>query len=380
MVDGRPAQEARRAGGRAERAIRITTVIAVATVAAVAGFVSYRHMRGVALQYGEDAMTSAVLPFSVDGLIVAASMTMLADRRAGRRRSWLSYTLLMLGACASLAANVLHAEPTTAARIIAGWPPLALLGSYELLMRQIHPTSRRTARQQAAAAAPADVPTVDPQADGPAAGGQPGGGQPVPAPGSIPPQRQRMPAVGGDFPAGTPAPAATAPAATDNAVADNVVADSTVAVVDLSVTAPMVTPAPATAQALDPAPGRTPAPGPAVPTGASATVPTDGPASTAGAGSAGGVDTVDSSVKREAIIRALDETGGSATAAVTLLGRWGITVSKSWVYQVRKETRHADVQTGPLVMPTHRAHPASRGRRRGMAPDRPLVAPRTTGG
>ncbi|CAI7977547.1 conserved membrane hypothetical protein [Frankia sp. Hr75.2] len=380
MVDGRPAQEARRAGGRAERAIRITTVIAVATVAAVAGFVSYRHMRGVALQYGEDAMTSAVLPFSVDGLIVAASMTMLADRRAGRRRSWLSYTLLMLGACASLAANVLHAEPTTAARIIAGWPPLALLGSYELLMRQIHPTSRRTARQQAAAAAPADVPAVDPQADGPAAGGQPGGGQPVPAPGSIPPQRQRMPAVGGDFPAGTPAPAATAPAATDNAVADNVVADSAVAVVDLSVTAPMVTPAPATTQALDPAPGQTPAPGPAVPTGASATVPTDGPASTAGAGSAGGVDTVDSSVKREAIIRALDETGGSATAAVTLLGRWGITVSKSWVYQVRKETRHADVQTGPLVMPTHRAHPASRGRRRGMAPDRPLVAPRTTGG
>ncbi|MCK9931285.1 DUF2637 domain-containing protein [Frankia sp. Mgl5] len=355
MVDGRPAQEARRAGGRAERAIRITTVIAVATVAAVAGFVSYRHMRGVALQYGEDAMTSAVLPFSVDGLIVAASMTMLADRRAGRRRSWLSYTLLMLGACASLAANVLHAEPTTAARIIAGWPPLALLGSYELLMRQIHPTSRRTARQQAAAAAaPPDVPAVAPQADGPAAGGQPGGGQPVPAPGSIPPQRQRMPAVGGDFPAGTPTPAATAPAAAVSAVTD-----SAVAVVDLSVTAPMVTPAPATAQALDPA---------------------DGPASTAGAGSAGGVDTADSSVKREAIIRALDETGGSATAAVTLLGRWGITVSKSWVYQVRKETRHADVQTGPLLMPTHRAHPASRGRRRGMAPDRPLVAPTTTRG
>ncbi|SNQ45365.1 conserved hypothetical protein [Frankia canadensis] len=38
-----------------------------------------------------------MLPFSVDGLIVAASMTMLADRRAGLRRSWLSYGLLGLG-------------------------------------------------------------------------------------------------------------------------------------------------------------------------------------------------------------------------------------------------------------------------------------------
>ncbi|WP_154676825.1 DUF2637 domain-containing protein [Parafrankia discariae] len=348
MVDGRPAQEARRATGRAERAIRITTVVAVATVAAVAGFVSYRHMRGVALQYGEDAMTAAVLPFSVDGLIVAASMTMLADRRAGRRRSWLSYTLLTLGACASLAANVLHAEPTTAARIIAGWPPLALLGSYELLMRQIHPAGRRAARQQPTAA-PTDTTSVAPpagaaQTDGPAtaapaarptAGGQSGEGQPVVVTGVIPPQRQRMPAVGGDSPPDTPTPA-TAPAA------------------------------PATV------------PTPDVP----ATAPTGGPTSTVGvgAGPVGGPDGADSSAKREAIIRALDETDGSATAAVTLLGRWGITVSKSWVYQVRKETRHADVQTGPLVMPTHRAHPASRGRRRGMAPDRPLVAPRTTGG
>ncbi len=142
MDGGQPMSEGRSSGVRAERAIRITTVVAVAVVAA---FVSYRHMRGVAMAHGEDPMTAAVLPFSVDGLIVAASMAMLAERRAGRNRSWLSYVLLALGACASLLANVLHAEPTFTARIIAGWPPLALLGSYELLMRQIHPTARRSA-------------------------------------------------------------------------------------------------------------------------------------------------------------------------------------------------------------------------------------------
>ncbi|WP_250285943.1 DUF2637 domain-containing protein, partial [Frankia sp. CiP1_Cm_nod2] len=140
------------AGTRAEPAIQATTIVAVVAVAAVAAFVSYRHMRGVALEQGEDRLAATVIPFSVDGLIVAASMTMLRDRRAGRPRSWLSYTLLTLGACASLAANVMHAEPTLAARIIAGWPPLALLGSYELLMRQIH-----AGRGTAGGRRPADI-------------------------------------------------------------------------------------------------------------------------------------------------------------------------------------------------------------------------------
>ena len=46
----------------------------------------------------------------------------------------------MTGSVASLAANVAVAEPTTTGRVIAAWPSFALIGSYELLMRQIRST------------------------------------------------------------------------------------------------------------------------------------------------------------------------------------------------------------------------------------------------
>lgn len=43
----------------------------------------------------------------------------------------------MIGSVASLAANVAVAEPTVMGRAIAAWPSFALIGAYELLMRQI---------------------------------------------------------------------------------------------------------------------------------------------------------------------------------------------------------------------------------------------------
>jgi len=129
--------------------IRFATVAAVLTVAGIAAVVSYRHMRGVALDHGEDPIAAAIIPISVDGLIVAASMALLADSRAGRRRTWLPYLLLALGSAASLAANVMHAQPDLAARVIAAWPSAALIGSYELLMGQIRATTRRVPTDRA---------------------------------------------------------------------------------------------------------------------------------------------------------------------------------------------------------------------------------------
>ncbi|ADP84899.1 DUF2637 domain-containing protein [Frankia inefficax] len=123
--------------GSGELWIRLATVAAVVIVAIIAGIVSYRHMAGVAREHGEDHTTAAIVPISVDGLIVAASLTLLADSRAGRRRSPLPYALLTLASAASIAANVMHAQPDLAARVIAAWPSAALIGSYELLMSQI---------------------------------------------------------------------------------------------------------------------------------------------------------------------------------------------------------------------------------------------------
>ncbi|MEX5633721.1 DUF2637 domain-containing protein [Parafrankia sp. FMc2] len=357
MENGNAAAAPRRAAGRSDRAIRITTVVAVATVAAVAAFVSYRHMRGVALLHGEDTVTATVLPFSVDGLIVAASMAMLADRRAGRRRSWLSATLLAAGACASLAANVLHADPTATARIIAGWPPLALLGSYELLMRQIHPARRSSA---ATAETLTDAETVADAEAAADAGVGTAAAESAPATTTavVPVTAQAAPATPPADSTGIPAGSAAA-AAAGAAAAD---AQSTAGLTATRTEADRL--AVAASPAAEPAE-------PAVPAAPAASA--DTPAHVGGPRRLtpvpfNGLDTTDPSVKRAAIIRALDETGGSATAAVALLGRWGVTVSKSWVYQVRKETRYANLQTGPLPVPAPRApRGGSTGRRRGMA-------------
>jgi hypothetical protein len=115
--------------------IRRTTTVAVVLVAVVAALASYEHMRALAELAGE-GWRSWLLPISVDGLAVAASMTMLVRRRAGERAGVLPWVALLLGLGASLAANVAAADPTPVGRLVAAWPPVGLLLSYELLLQQ----------------------------------------------------------------------------------------------------------------------------------------------------------------------------------------------------------------------------------------------------
>jgi len=116
--------------------VRWTTTGAVLAVALVAAVASYEHMRALAETAGE-GWRAWLLPISVDGLAVAASMTMLVRRRARQPSGALAWAALLLGLGASLAANVAAAEPTVQGRLVAAWPPVALLLSYELLMQQI---------------------------------------------------------------------------------------------------------------------------------------------------------------------------------------------------------------------------------------------------
>jgi hypothetical protein len=55
----------------------------VAAVAAVAAVISYRYSYELITSHGETGLTARLLPFTVDGLILAASMLILdASRRA----------------------------------------------------------------------------------------------------------------------------------------------------------------------------------------------------------------------------------------------------------------------------------------------------------
>jgi hypothetical protein len=106
----------------------------------------YKHMYLLVRRHGETSWTGALLPVSVDGMIAASSMSLLLDSRQGRRSGLLPWTLLIVGSAASLAANVAVAEPWAVGRLIAGWPSCALIGSYELLMRQIRHSGMRETR------------------------------------------------------------------------------------------------------------------------------------------------------------------------------------------------------------------------------------------
>src|SRR6266704_2565307 len=132
--------------GRADRWIRRTTIGCVGMLALIAGTVSYLHMHLLVQLHGQPGWVAALTPLSVDGMIVAASTTLLAESRAGGRGCVLPWLLLATGSVASLAANVAVAEPTTAGRVIAAWPSFALIGSYELLMRQVRRAAGRAAR------------------------------------------------------------------------------------------------------------------------------------------------------------------------------------------------------------------------------------------
>jgi hypothetical protein len=106
-------------------------------LALIAGTVSYLHMHLLVELHGQPGWVAALTPLSVDGMIVAASTTLLADSRSGRRGGFLPWALLVIGSAASLAANVAVAEPTVTGRVIAAWPSFSLIAAYELLMRQV---------------------------------------------------------------------------------------------------------------------------------------------------------------------------------------------------------------------------------------------------
>ncbi len=63
-------------------------------------------------------------------MIIASSMTLLADSRTGHAGGLLPWALLATGSTASLAANMTVAESTVYGRVIAAWPSFALIGAY----------------------------------------------------------------------------------------------------------------------------------------------------------------------------------------------------------------------------------------------------------
>ena len=121
-----------------DRLIRITTALAVVAVAVVAAIISYQHAHELVRSHGESGMTARLLPFTVDGLIWAASMVVLDASRRKQPVPRLAAWSLGAGIVATVGANLAHGighGPVGA--LVSAWPALALVGSFELLMTLI---------------------------------------------------------------------------------------------------------------------------------------------------------------------------------------------------------------------------------------------------
>jgi hypothetical protein len=86
--------------------IRFATAAVVCAVAAFAAVVSYSHIYGLGRVHGQDGTAARLLPLSVDGLILAASLVLLHEARNGRDAPGLARFMLWLGISATIGANI----------------------------------------------------------------------------------------------------------------------------------------------------------------------------------------------------------------------------------------------------------------------------------
>jgi hypothetical protein len=110
----------------------------MAAAAAVAAVISYRHAYELVTTHGETGLTARLLPFTVDGVILAASMLILDASRRAMPVPPLARWCLGAGIAATIGANLAHGlghGPIGA--LVSAWPALALAGSFELLMTLI---------------------------------------------------------------------------------------------------------------------------------------------------------------------------------------------------------------------------------------------------
>lgn len=121
--------------------VKLASRAGAAAAAGVAGFASYRHIVKVAHGFGESFEVAAVLPLSIDGLIVVGTMAMIEDKRAGRRPRLSARVALGFGVVATLASNIASAQPSLGARLMAAVPAISFLIAVEVLARTGKPVA-----------------------------------------------------------------------------------------------------------------------------------------------------------------------------------------------------------------------------------------------
>lgn len=138
-----------------DRAVRRVTAASVLLVAAIAAVVSFVHIEHLAVTHGQTALAAYLLPVSIDGTVVAASMVMLQAARAGIATPWLARLMLALAVTATLAANIAYGWPAGPAwSVLSGWPAAAFIGCAEMALGMVRRATRKTTTRASAKSSP----------------------------------------------------------------------------------------------------------------------------------------------------------------------------------------------------------------------------------
>jgi len=138
---------------------RVGYVISFIIVAGVAAAISYSHIRDVAAIAHQPALIAHLLPLSVDGLMLVASLALGEDKARNRHpRGWARFGF-WVGAVVSVAANVSSVVVNHGwdwlGIAVAGFAPVALLVCVEIVSR---PGKARAFEVAEPVAAMAEVP------------------------------------------------------------------------------------------------------------------------------------------------------------------------------------------------------------------------------
>ncbi|WP_298742696.1 DUF2637 domain-containing protein [uncultured Microbacterium sp.] len=124
----------------------VTAITGTVFIAAGAFWLSFTALADLARRSGIDGGQAWAWPLIVDGIIVVATVAVVA--LAGQRRpTWYPWTLLAAGAIVSVTANAIHAViaadadvPSVLAASVAAVPPLVLLAITHLTVILTRPT------------------------------------------------------------------------------------------------------------------------------------------------------------------------------------------------------------------------------------------------
>jgi Protein of unknown function (DUF2637) len=119
-----------------DRLIGWSATASVVVVTAIAAVISYGHARELVLRYGVTGWTADALPLTIDGVVATCSLILVDCARHDRQAPWQAWFLLIIGACATVSANVAAGlSYGVVGAAIAGWPALVACGCFDLLLR-----------------------------------------------------------------------------------------------------------------------------------------------------------------------------------------------------------------------------------------------------